>query len=120
MERELRANDHKPGWKGDSLEALADRVDQEAGELRKAVRGLSNKVVWREAHSPGERGNGWSRLNLATGKREIGVRYAETEGEERAVQLEAIVSEAADVANMAMMVADNAHALRASKDTDNA
>ncbi len=109
MERELRANDHKPGWQGDSFGALADRVRDEAGELSKAVVELERQVIWAEEPSYGSRGgNGWSRLNPATNRREVGVGYREMEGDERRDQLEAIESEAADVANMAMMVADNA------------
>lgn len=37
MERQLRANDHKPGWKGDSAQSLWRRVNQEAHELGEAV-----------------------------------------------------------------------------------
>jgi NTP pyrophosphatase (non-canonical NTP hydrolase) len=33
MERELRANDHKPGWKGENPWPLLDRLREELGEL---------------------------------------------------------------------------------------
>lgn len=65
MEAQLQANDHKHGWKGDTLESLHDRVRQETTELRFELN-----------RSPRD------------GRR--------------------IVREAADVANMSMMVADNA------------
>jgi hypothetical protein len=57
MELQLRANDHKGGWAGDSTESLLDRLDEEVAELREC-----------------------------SSKREI--------------------EEAADVANFAMMIAD--------------
>lgn len=66
MERELRANDHKPGWKNDRAVDLLDRVFDEAHELNAAI---------------------------AAGGRS-----------------ERIIKEAADVANFAMMIADNASA----------
>lgn len=37
MERRLQANDHKPGWKDDTPDALLDRVDDELLELHMAV-----------------------------------------------------------------------------------
>jgi len=37
MEQQLRANDHKPGWKHDSADALIDRLNQELDELADAV-----------------------------------------------------------------------------------
>jgi len=37
VERVLRANDHKPGWKDDTARDLAQRVTEEAGELLQAV-----------------------------------------------------------------------------------
>jgi NTP pyrophosphatase (non-canonical NTP hydrolase) len=71
MEVQLRANDHKTGWLGHTFDSLRKRLDEEAYELRGAVK--DNK-----------------------GAAEI-------------------VREAADVANFAMMIADNARraALRA-------
>lgn len=70
MERELRANEHKGGWKNDHADALADRVVEEAGELR-------DVAMLAECHNPVPA--------------DIRAKVAE---------------EAADVANMAMMVAD--------------
>lgn len=70
MERKLRANDHKPGWKQDDPGALMDRVEEEAIELRCAA------SAWRIS--------GLRRTTIA----------------------EHVLEEAADVANMAMMVAD--------------
>lgn len=37
MEFVLRANDHKPGWKADSEEALLDRLHEEVAELRTEI-----------------------------------------------------------------------------------
>lgn len=106
MERELRANDHKPGWKNDRVEAIVARVEGETRELSRAVTGLTRQVVWRKAKGPADRGNGWARSNPRTGEHEVGRGYQEMEGEDRDRQLDLIASEAADVANMAMMVAD--------------
>jgi hypothetical protein len=61
MERKLRENDHKPGWRGEDAGALLERVDDEIDELKRAV-GVRPPLV--------------------------------------------VLDEAADVANMAMMVAD--------------
>lgn len=76
MERQLRANDHKPGWKDDEPFDLQERVEQEAAELSTAV------AEW-ERHT----GHTEAALSRAVGR------------------------EAADVANMAMMVADVCGAL---------
>ena len=72
MEKELRANDHKRGWKNDSAVILAQRVREEADELWEAAKAY----CWNYPNSP------------------------------RACDREIIAEEAADVANMAMMVAD--------------
>jgi NTP pyrophosphatase (non-canonical NTP hydrolase) len=64
MEVQLSANDHKPGWGQSTLKQLLYRLEQEAGELRRAIeRGDAARVV---------------------------------------------IGEAADVANFALMIADNA------------
>lgn len=64
MEAQLRANDHKPGWKHDSPESLRMRIYDEWMELTEALRSIPrNENV--------------------------------------------ILKEAADVANFAMMIADN-------------
>ena len=78
MERELRANDHKPGWKEDSPEVLAQRVRQEAAEL----------------------------LEVASDH------YANTRTPVPPLLRDKIAEETADVANMAMMVADVCGALQ--------
>jgi len=75
MEHELRNNDHKSGWKGESPLRLAKRVVEEADEL---------KEVAFDADTWGAE------------------RFRERVGEE-----------AADVANMAMMVADVCGCLKA-------
>jgi len=53
MERRLKANDHKPGWKNDDPEDLWTRCDQELMELREAVQerrlGRSHKPILEEA-----------------------------------------------------------------------
>ena len=77
MEIELRANDHKGGWKADKPFPLSYRVLEEAAELQRAA------YLY---HPPGS---------------------AFFDGRERAN----VASEAADVANMAMMVADVCQAL---------
>ena len=75
MERELRTNDHKPGWKHDEPDALASRVVEEAAELRSLFsRDTDTQDVPRAPR--------WS------------------------VHRHQVAAEAADVANMAMMVAD--------------
>lgn len=37
MEKHLRANDHKPGWRADSLHVLLDRAKEELSELEEAI-----------------------------------------------------------------------------------
>jgi NTP pyrophosphatase (non-canonical NTP hydrolase) len=108
MERELQANDHKPGWKDDSPLDITKRVEEETGELYRAVIELERQVVWSDDFEGygTRRGNGWSRKNPITGKRQVGTGYAPMEGDERRSQLARVASECADVANMAMMVAD--------------
>jgi hypothetical protein len=59
MEAQLRANDHKPGWKEDSIGALMERLFEEAHELDQSLNPIQT------------------------------------------------IKEAADVANFAMMIADN-------------
>ncbi|NBJ13243.1 hypothetical protein [Microvirga arsenatis] len=38
MEQQLRANDHKPGWKNDAPVVLMDRLHEEAAELHEALK----------------------------------------------------------------------------------
>lgn len=66
MERQLQANDHKPGWSHDALWSLLSRLRQETDELSSAI----------DSGSP-----------------------------------QRIIDEAADVANFAMMIADNTRRL---------
>lgn len=69
MEAQLRANDNKPGWDGDPLESLLQRLREESDELASEIY-----------------------------KRAFGEKHA-------------ITKEAADVANFAMMIADNSRDL---------
>lgn len=73
MERQLRANDHKPGWKGHAPHDLAVRMFQEATEATWAI------ADWKDG----------------TG------------------DTQSVGTEAADVANFAMMIADVCGALAA-------
>lgn len=83
MERKLRANDHKPGWKGDDRWALYHRLREETVELHNAMRDA-------ERYDTSDRG---ARRTPA--------------------QILAIAGrEAADVANFAMMIADVCGALK--------
>lgn len=76
MERELRNNDHKGGWKECDAYELAQRVTEEANELLP-------EALQASIHSP------------------VPSEFRDSVGEE-----------AADVANMAMMVADVCGCLR--------
>lgn len=91
MEAKLRANDHKPGWKNDDPNALCDRVHEEALELAEATAGygLSRSYAW----------------NFE------GLQTEEAYLNKLATVCERVGHEAADVANMAMMVADACGAL---------
>lgn len=84
MEAQLRANDHKPGWKDDRPLDLAWRVREEAMELFDIVLDARNRTA-EQLEAPGRHG-------LKSIRERIG-------------------SEAADVANMAMMTADVSGAL---------
>jgi NTP pyrophosphatase (non-canonical NTP hydrolase) len=88
MEAKLRANDHKGGWDRDSPDALMARLEEEYAELR--------VVVHRHLYE----------VRAMTGMRsvdEIPFGFGLTE--------EAVLGEAADVANFAMMIADVCGAL---------
>lgn len=77
MEQQLRANDHKPGWKGeDAISDLFPRLIEEAEELQEALQQWAVRVGWGE-----------SALYLPQNVARVG-------------------REAADVANFAMMIAD--------------
>lgn len=88
MEQQLRANDHKPGWKGEFASNLFPRIAEEADELWTALVRHSKRLSW---------GDGW---------------VMETDTEQR------VGSEAADVANFAMMIADVCGALPSVPTTD--
>lgn len=90
MEAQLRANDHKPGWKRDDPTALACRAEEELAELKSAV-------------------ENWS-LSRVQGMDDIGRGADPLSPAERA---KIVGEEAADVANFAMMVADVCGALPA-------
>lgn len=79
MEAKLRENDHKGGWGDCDFGYLVKRLDEESAELRSAVSAL--KTALSDADAPPEL-----------------VRMVK----------EAVRNEAADVANFAMMIADNA------------
>ena len=81
MEAQLRANDHKPGWKGEFASDLFPRISEEAEELRDAIEQHSKQLNW-----------GDMALYLPEWTVKVG-------------------SEAADVANFAMMIADVCGAL---------
>lgn len=80
LEAQLRANDHKSGWKGDSVSSLMERLKEEVDELVKAL--CSHLIEYGRA----KRGT------------EEPLLFADTEFE--------VLKEAADVANFAMMIAD--------------
>lgn len=82
MEERLRANDHKPGWLDDSPEALFARLREEADELRNVFQNESD-----ESDS-----GDWITLPGP-------------------LMQSNVLSEAADVANFAMMIADRVGAL---------
>lgn len=77
MEAKLRANDHKPDWRQQRFSYLLARLGQEVAELEEALRAVAEA----------------SAANRT---------LAETFG-----LCEAVADEAADVANFAMMIADN-------------
>ncbi len=81
MEAQLRANDHKPGWKEEFADELFPRIQEEAEELREAIAHHGRQVSWGEMA-----------LFLPQSIAEVG-------------------REAADVANFAMMIADVCGAL---------
>lgn len=84
MEQQLRANDHKPGWKSDTAIELARRLNQESDEL-------------------------WGVLNeMDPGRAQAGDAVLPEQYRELSEQAG---REAADVANFAMMIADVCGAL---------
>jgi NTP pyrophosphatase (non-canonical NTP hydrolase) len=79
MESKLRENDYKGGWKNDGLGSLVNRAVEELQELQRAVGAFEH------------------------------VRYSpSTTAEDLKAAAREVLREAADVANFAMMIADNA------------
>lgn len=113
MERELRANDErkgKVGWKNCDPRDLIPRIYDEAEELEKEV-GFTFNPVWFAAKPDHNWYGGWM-----VRERDGVTEYANPDNVEfrphDAVQsARRIGSEAADIANMAMMVADVCGAL---------
>ncbi|MGC1304769.1 MAG: hypothetical protein WA840_20560 [Caulobacteraceae bacterium] len=89
MERQLRANAHKPGWKSDRADALFVRLREEAEELRWAL-------VSDQTYDTSDRG-----ARLTPEQHRMG----------------RVGREAADVANFAMMIADVCGALSPPRST---
>ncbi|MET4683719.1 hypothetical protein [Brevundimonas faecalis] len=118
MERQLRENDWKGGWSDDAPEALLKRLREETSELTQEIENAGDRV-WRDwdpdAYAKAGPSapavivrfrphKGWFCANIHTPKRF----NPDADATAR------IGSEAADVANFAMMIADNAGALSAS------
>lgn len=82
MELKLRQNDHKGGWGKEGIWWLKGRIDEEVRELEEAIHILNFK----------------------------GRSYRATITEDEAMK--AVASEAVDVANFAMMIADCTGALK--------
>lgn len=79
MEAKLRENDHKGGWEDDELDSLANRAVEELQELQRAIAAFED------------------------------IRYSHSAtAEDLKVAAREVLREAADVANFAMMIADNA------------
>ena len=83
MESRLQANEHKGGWRDETFVFLAARVEDELRELREAI----------------------AKYSLAKF-------YGDGASNDEVVAREDVLHEAADVANFAMMIADNCGALR--------
>lgn len=49
METQLKANDHKGGWKGDRIGSLFDRMLDEERELFEVIGTANNEAIIREA-----------------------------------------------------------------------
>jgi NTP pyrophosphatase (non-canonical NTP hydrolase) len=85
MEAALKANDHKHGWRNDTGYELHHRLKQEVGELGEAI-GIRSKQLW---------------------DRTTGDYYFKDTYEPDTAKYDTVLAEAADVANFAMMIADN-------------
>jgi regulator of replication initiation timing len=90
MERQLKANDRKGGWSDCTDGYLLAKLDEEVGEVKEAVQAVHDDLAYK-AMSFGERGDRGGLAGL----------------------IERVINEAADVANIAMMVADNARPRKA-------
>jgi len=116
MERALRDNDHKGGWQECSLPSLIRRLGEETAELDDEIEKAGDRV-WRdwdpEAHAKGSRPHQQLVVSYSP---VVGWRSADPHAPRRfqptVEDIERIGSEAADVANFAMMIADNAGALK--------
>lgn len=112
MERKLRANDHKTGWKSCRIDWLFGRVRDEATELGQAIQ-AAMRPVWSTERPT----RGWNSGFLVRELEDGTLEYAHP-GQTKSFQpsdlwhdRSRIASEAADVANFAMMIADVAGAL---------
>lgn len=88
MEKRLEANDHKGGWEGCTDHYLLAKVEEETGELTDAIQAVADDIAYKMM-SFGESGDREGTAGLVA-------------------FLEAVIREAADLANFAMMIADNA------------
>lgn len=87
MELKLRKNDHKGGWKEESVRGfLFKRVQEETSELNFALKDWSNAIQMVQ-HG------------------DAGIKLVE-------IQAKKVLSEAVDVANFCRMIADNAGTLK--------
>lgn len=82
MEKKLKENDYKGGWKQCSPEHLMGSLDGEFYELKKSISAIAGCIFHH--------------------------------GEVREPFVDAIIEECADLANFAMMIADNAKKLKSS------
>ena len=94
MERKLRANDHKGGWQDDTELALLIRLLEETSEV------LAKLRTWRGARAHLKKA---SALLI-----DAAIELDEARGFGAAKPKRGYIGELADVANFAMMLADNA------------
>ncbi len=116
MEKALRENDYKGGWSDCEPAALLRRLREESIELDHALSQAHDRV-WRDWDPEAHKAD-------ATSHRQVTVSYVPNRGwlctdicspkvfQPDADAIERIGEEAADVANFAMMIADNAGALK--------
>lgn len=106
MERELRLNDHKGGWKKDDAYQLAKHMVAEAIELRDALQEKLYEPIYREATPEEINQPGRHRMYVTTSGQPRKVMIADHLEYRPWTAPARVASEAADLANMAMMVAD--------------